>query len=409
MVQKIPPKITMTLMNQGQVPALRKETESISDLKDVELVRALLQEKPRDLLLFDLATQGLELKQILNLKWKDLRDRKIGQRILVGGKDGKAPRVIIISQPLHETWKKYMKEMKGGDEDYLIRSRKGGKALSLSSASHLIHTWFQSANLSEMGGSKTLRKAWQLHFSPPQMAMDQGVTMDSSKPPLEPIESVMAIHEIVHEKLLQALNSGRFPPGEKLTIENVARQMNVSRMPVRDAFLRLQQGGFISSSRKTGSVVNTLSIENFNEITRIRLLLEIEAAEKAAANAGEETIRQLEDLHQKWVESIPRMTDHPGIENYMNLNRQFHHAIYRAAHMPMLHNIIDSLWDRISPYLFILTGKIKGSVSAETIRNHQGMLEGMKRQDGPEVSKWVRKDLTDAGALIIRYFELPAK
>ena len=77
--------------------------------------------------------------------------------------------------------------------------------------------------------------------------------------------------------------------------------------------------------------------------------------------------------------------------------------------MPMLHNIIDSLWDRISPYLFILTGKIKGSVSAETIRNHQGMLEGMKRQDGPEVSKWVRKDLTDAGALIIRYFELPAK
>ena len=398
-------------MHQTPIPSLRKGTESISvSEQDLDRVRARLREKPRDLLLFDLATQtGLELKQILNLKRKDLRGRKIGEGVRVGGKDGEAHRIFTVSRTLHDTWKKYMKEMRGGDEDYLIRSRKGGKALSLSSASHLIHTWLRSANLLEMKGCRALRKVWQLHSSPLEMEMTQGETMESLEPPLEPIESAMAIHQIVHEKLLQAINSGRFPPGEKLTIENIARQMNVSRMPVRDAFLRLQQGGFISSSRKTGTVVNTLSTENFNEITRIRLLLEIEAAQEAAANADGETTRQLEDLHQKWLESIPRMTDRPGIEDYMELNRRFHHTIYRAAHMPILQNIIDSLWDRISPYLFILTRKIKGSVSAETIRNHQGMLEGMRRKDGPEVSKWVRKDLTDAGALIIRYFELPAK
>jgi DNA-binding GntR family transcriptional regulator len=299
--------------------------------------------------------------------------------------------------------------MGGRDEDYLIRSRKGGKALSLSSASHLIHTWFQAANLSEEKGSKSLRKIWRVHFSAPQIAKNQWPKTESSRLPLEPIESVMTIHEIVYEKLLEAIISGKFRPGEKITIENIAKQMNVSRMPVRDAFLRLHQGGFISSNRKTGTVVNALSLENFNEITQIRLLIETEAAEKAAANADEETIHKLEDLHQKWVASIPDMGDRQGFESFMKLNRQFHHAIYRAAQMPILNNMIKSLWDRISPYLFILIDKVKGSVTEETVRNHQEMLEGMKRQDGPEVSKWVRKDLTEAAGLIIRYFEFLEK
>jgi DNA-binding GntR family transcriptional regulator len=395
-------------MNQKKLDSIEKASETISD--DVERVRAVLQDKARDLLLFDLITQtGLELKQILPLKLKDLRNRRVGERILVGSEYGTAPRVLTVSQRIYDSWQKYLRKMGGRDDDYLIRSRKGGKAINLSSASHLIHTWLQAANLSEMRGSKALRKNWQIHFNTPKMAKDQRATTESAKPPLEPIESVMAIHEIVHEKMLEAIISGRFRPGERITIENIAKQMNVSRMPVRDAFLRLHQGGFISSNRKTGTIVKALSLENFNEITQIRLLIETEAAEKAAANADEEIIHKLEDLQQKWVASISHMGDLQGFENFMKLNRQFHHAIYRAAHMPILNNIIESLWDRISPYLFILIDKVKGSINEESIRKHQGMLEGMKRQDGPEVSKWVRKDLTEAAELIIRYFEFLEK
>ena len=73
--------------------------------------------------------------------------------------------------------------------------------------------------------------------------------------------------------------------------------------------------------------------------------------------------------------------------------------------MPILLEVIDSLWERVSPYLHILLRTERDWKREEFIRIHNGMLEGMRRRDSKEVLRWLRKDLTDAADRVVRAFE----
>ena len=74
--------------------------------------------------------------------------------------------------------------------------------------------------------------------------------------------------------------------------------------------------------------------------------------------------------------------------------------------MPSLHQIINSLWDRVSPYLHILVaGEIEGAVTAETVQIHEGMLHGMKNRSAAEVSRWLKQDLIRAEESIKKFFK----
>jgi DNA-binding GntR family transcriptional regulator len=215
------------------------------------------------------------------------------------------------------------------------------------------------------------------------------------------------IQETVHAELFKAIICGRIPPGEKIVIDKIAMQMRVSRIPVREALHRLQEAGLISIDKWKGAIINKLSVENLKEITRIRLMLESQAAQRAAENCSPQLSKELEIIHEQWKRSIPLMkkNDLKTVEEYLRLNRQFHHTIYRGALMPILHQIINSLWDRVSPYLHILVaGEIEGAVTSETVQIHEGMLNGMKNRSAAEVSRWLREDLIRAEESILKFF-----
>jgi DNA-binding GntR family transcriptional regulator len=73
--------------------------------------------------------------------------------------------------------------------------------------------------------------------------------------------------------------------------------------------------------------------------------------------------------------------------------------------MPILLEVINSLWEQVSPYLHILLRSARDVNRAAFIRIHNGMLEGMRRKDSKEVLKWLRKDLTDAAERVLRVLE----
>jgi DNA-binding GntR family transcriptional regulator len=170
-------------------------------------------------------------------------------------------------------------------------------------------------------------------------------------------------------------------------------------MPVREAIRKLEAGNLISIKKNRRIVVKELSSENLKEILDIRLYLEGLAAKRASKVRSDASIKQLEKL-------LDAMNSSKDEETYLRINREFHRTIYEEAYLPILLEIIDILWERISPYFHILLREEKfASVKLSVRKNHKGMLQGMREKNPTEVCRWLKKDLTQAANTISRMFK----
>jgi DNA-binding GntR family transcriptional regulator len=98
--------------------------------------------------------------------------------------------------------------------------------------------------------------------------------------------------------------------------------------------------------------------------------------------------------------------DRKDVDEVLRVNRQFHFTVYRSAQMPILEEIIEGLWNRVSPYLYILL-KITGSSGEKdearrTVKNHEGMLHGMRTGNPQEICESIRADIENAAQLASR-------
>jgi GntR family transcriptional regulator, rspAB operon transcriptional repressor len=95
------------------------------------------------------------------------------------------------------------------------------------------------------------------------------------------IESPMLIRSQVYEKVKQVILSGSIPPGSQLLEGRLAKQLDVSRTPVREALHVLEMEGFLESFPRIGYRVRQITWEQVVEINEIRAVLEPLAARKA--------------------------------------------------------------------------------------------------------------------------------
>jgi DNA-binding GntR family transcriptional regulator len=218
---------------------------------------------------------------------------------------------------------------------------------------------------------------------------------------IRPIQ-LTRVQDSVYEELLQVILSGRIPPGETITLEGLAKIMDVSVMPVRVALQKLEAGGFVTIGRNRRIRIAELSPENLLEIHKIRLMLEGHAAERACMRRREESLKQLEKFNHECIEAEDEDT-------YLRANREFHMTIYSEANMPILMEVIESLWNRFSPYLHILLRNEQDFKAGEFHITHRGMLDAMQNKDPKAMRKWLTMDLKRAATLVRQRLETNRK
>jgi DNA-binding GntR family transcriptional regulator len=145
--------------------------------------------------------------------------------------------------------------------------------------------------------------------------------------------------DFVYESLRDAISDGRIAGGERVREEEVARNLGVSRTPVREALQRLQQRGILILGPGRGLMVAQLSHAQIVELYAMREILEGSAARFAATHATAPEITTLYELQEqlKTAESDDML--------HITLNRRFHQAIYEAAHNRYLMQTLESLND----------------------------------------------------------------
>lgn len=370
----------------------RRIGEPIKSPEDIKKIRLMLNDRPRDLLLFDLALEtGIGMKQILRLKAKDLSGIKKGERISVRSIHGQK-HSVIMSDILYESFQRLIREVEPKPDDYLFKSKKGPWPLNLSTVSNMITGWFNTAGIKNCHGAISLRKTWEFNQKTKNpLYKDAGSSKHLSF--FKPIETHSA-QQSVFNKLFNAVVTGKIPPGTRITTDEISRAFKVSQAPVRVAMNWLEAKGFITSQRKRGSIVKELTIEELHEIVQVRLILETAAAELSYKVCSQETMNLLESIIEQYKNAYV-------FEESDQLNRLFHQTLYRDANMPLLIKIITDLYDRFSPYAafaFANIGRMPKHYPHQEMPEyyHIKILEGMRSKNLGKITKNIKKDLERA-------------
>lgn len=377
-------------------------TNDHTHMSNLEKIRDHLSSKPRDLLLLEIAVHSqVPVQEILNLRVKDIQKLEIGDPILFNTQIEEnfenLPRMNLAIQRALKILQKENSSIVA--DNYLFKSRKGNRPLSPQSVSRIIRGWQEELGLEKISGLPGLRLS-QKKNDISQKGTATGQTFTQAHSALSKIQT-KTVQETVYTELENAIISGEIAPGEKLVTEEIARIMDVSRIPVREAMGRLAARGLISKRPKSGSTVNELSRKNLQEISEIRLLLEPKAAGKAVPHVTDEFITTLEEAQRQFAK-VRRTTQ---TKQLLESNRQFHFLIYTQADSPELLNLTKQLWDKVSPYYHIMFGQSLAMSPNIGVSYHEKIVEALAAKDLEGVQYWITADLVDSTEYILKLFD----
>lgn len=211
--------------------------------------------------------------------------------------------------------------------------------------------------------------------------------MTSALESFTPIGRTDTLGRRVREQLRHAIMSGRFSPGEKLTIRAVASALGVSITPAREALYNLASEGSLEM-RANGSVyIHSLTEERIVELIKIRIALESLAAREAAHLIDPETIDEIAKLNDLMIEA-DACDDYAGVVKH---NWQMHFTLYRVSAMPQLVRIIEGCWMMTGSYVNIIYPAF--SNSSHGVENHCEMVAALRERDGTRLAEAVITDI----------------
>lgn len=191
----------------------------------------------------------------------------------------------------------------------------------------------------------------------------------------------------VLNKLMDWIMDGKLKMGEKLNTEELARQLGVSRMPIREALKSLEKMGLAESIPYVGVKLVSLEQEDVLQIYLMRQLLEPLAAGEACKKITEEQIHELEEIHKEYIPIVE--ADEIDAKKLYLQNRKFHFAIYSISEMDRVCAMIESLWDTLS-FFKLIYGRdvIKNTNGAKNmIAEHQRYIDALKDRDAERLKK----------------------
>lgn len=193
------------------------------------------------------------------------------------------------------------------------------------------------------------------------------------------ISAAVSLYTDIRQKLLQ----GIWPPGVVLRQQDLARQYATSRVPLREAFARLEAEGFLVLRPRRGFAVVSLHEEEIREIFDLRTVLESHAGQIATKAQKPSDLQVLEDLLDQ-MDAIDT-TQEKGLADWCLLNRNFHEYILDCCNRPRLQRLSLQLRDQVEPYMRIELS-VTGDVT-EASRDHREILSAMRAGDSELVGE----------------------
>lgn len=217
-------------------------------------------------------------------------------------------------------------------------------------------------------------------------------------PAIRPVERTNLTAR-VYAEMRAALLDGRFPPGHRFKIRELAASLGVSMTPVREALMQLVREGGLDMRASQSITVARLTLAEYLELRTIRLHLEGLAAEVATTRITDAEIDALAQAHAGLVAAEAAQDWREALIT----NARFHHTLSRASGMPQLAAMIEGIWLRNGPLLNFLYPDAHPTYPGR--HQHLNVLDALRRRDPDAVREAVRADMIEGGAGLVRLLE----
>jgi DNA-binding GntR family transcriptional regulator len=139
-------------------------------------------------------------------------------------------------------------------------------------------------------------------------------------------------HELAYRMLRERIESGVYQPGQRLVIDALARDLNMSQVPIREAIRRLQAEGWVTYRHNSGPEIANIGLDQWQATTEVLAVLEGYATALAAPNLRKEDLRVL----RKHTAAMQKAMEQFDLLQLGESNRAFHAAIYARCPNPVL-------------------------------------------------------------------------
>lgn len=162
---------------------------------------------------------------------------------------------------------------------------------------------------------------------------------------MEPFSPIPNLIEQVHARLVYAIADGTLPPGERLTQEDVAERLSVSRQPVSHALQLLRRQGLVIDIGKRGVAVAPVEPARIRDLYRVRAALDGLASRLAADRvaAGEATAREVDAL-RAGLAAGRALPEDASMRDWIAVDVGFHTAIYDLSGNSAIPETVSEQW-----------------------------------------------------------------
>ncbi|MBL4598424.1 MAG: GntR family transcriptional regulator [Rhizobiaceae bacterium] len=211
--------------------------------------------------------------------------------------------------------------------------------------------------------------------------------MTASDQPVERGRGAGSRGSQVYRALLERIRCGELEPGTRMREEDVAKLLDVSRTPVREALGRLQARGLIENANG-GLAIVKLNRPQAMELYAMRANLEGAAARFAAENASAGEVAGLKHVCGLFSNYQGNATD------FAKVNKVFHEAIYEATHNRYLIKMLEDLNDSLA-LLRDTTFSVPGRAEAAKIE-HENIYKAIEKGNADQAEQAARLHIDNA-------------
>jgi DNA-binding GntR family transcriptional regulator len=205
-----------------------------------------------------------------------------------------------------------------------------------------------------------------------------------------PRGSSVLLRDNIYDVIRADILACRLAPGEELREQDLAGRFEVSRAPVRDALLRLEQDRLITVHPRQGYSVNRVSITDARDLFEFRMVIEPACASAAAENANSDILHALD-----------RFRHFDTGDDFIQYNRAFHAAVAQACGNRRMAATACDLIDQAERLVRVSLANVKGRDPAQLVAEHVAAIDAIQRRDVRSTARIVRDHVARAQRRIL--------
>ncbi|MBD7965712.1 GntR family transcriptional regulator [Fictibacillus norfolkensis] len=183
-------------------------------------------------------------------------------------------------------------------------------------------------------------------------------------------------YQVIRSRILD----GRYPPGHKLVIDQLARELQTSAIPVREAIRLLEADSLISFKPYSGAIVTPFDEQAYLETLSVLAVLEGFATAESSIHFPHEKLEGLR-VYTKLMEDALEQLDYSLFSNY---NKEFHQLTYKYCTNQFLLEQIHTTWVRLGTVRQQGT-TMKPVRMKRSVAEHYQLIEMMERREEPTI------------------------